>query len=157
MLDVLRLDDVANHTNLTRIKGLYITPKLSRYSVYTSNIFNGIVTDKFRQASSSNSHKCKPSQKNLVNNPKVGSLLLTVLFQIFLPCIVNFNKHTDLTQIKGLYIPSIIIQLFSVHLKLLQQCFSQQGQVGQRNQQSQVKTVNRRNTKSTIQRQVVFY
>ena len=42
MLDPLRLVDVANHTNLTWTKGLYIPRKLSRYSVYTSTVFNGV-------------------------------------------------------------------------------------------------------------------
>ena len=36
-----RLIDVANHTYRNQTKGLYITRKVSGYSVYTSTIFSG--------------------------------------------------------------------------------------------------------------------
>ena len=45
ILDPLRLIDVANQTYQTRTKGLYISRNVSVYSVYTSNIFNGVYTE----------------------------------------------------------------------------------------------------------------
>ena len=40
-----RLVNVANHTYLTRTKGLYIPRKVSGYSVYTSTVYNGVYTE----------------------------------------------------------------------------------------------------------------
>ena len=40
-----RFVDVANHIDLTQTKGLYIPSKVSGYSVYTSNFFNGVYTE----------------------------------------------------------------------------------------------------------------
>ena len=42
MLDSLRLVKVANHTDQNRTKGFFIPRKLSRYSVYTSTVLNGV-------------------------------------------------------------------------------------------------------------------
>ena len=44
MLDLLRLVDVAYHTDIIQTKVLYIPRKVSGYSVYTSTILNGIYT-----------------------------------------------------------------------------------------------------------------
>ena len=40
-----RLVDVANHTDQTRTKRLYIPRKVSGYSVHTSTVFNGAYTE----------------------------------------------------------------------------------------------------------------
>ena len=37
--------DIANHTDQNRTKELYITRKVSLYSVYTSTVFNGVYTE----------------------------------------------------------------------------------------------------------------
>ena len=83
MLDPLRLVDVANHTDRTRTKGLYIPRKVYGYSVYTSTVFNGVYTKK-RQGilarpivTSANLHQTKYE----VNNPKVSSLSLSGYLQ----------------------------------------------------------------------------
>ena len=44
MLYPLRLINVANHTDRTRTKGLYIPSKVSGYSVYNSTVFNDVYT-----------------------------------------------------------------------------------------------------------------
>ena len=41
------LVNVANHTDQTRTKGLYIPSNVSEYSVYTSTVFNGVYTEQF--------------------------------------------------------------------------------------------------------------
>ena len=45
MLDTFRLVDVANDTDKTQTKGLYICRKFSGYSVYTSTFSNGGYTE----------------------------------------------------------------------------------------------------------------
>ena len=44
MLDTFRLVHVAKHTDQTRTEGLYITCKVSGYSVYNSTVFNVVYT-----------------------------------------------------------------------------------------------------------------
>ena len=44
----VHLVDVANHTDRTWTKGLYIICKVSEYSVYTSTVFNGVYTKQGR-------------------------------------------------------------------------------------------------------------
>ena len=45
MLDTLRLVDVANHTDQTQTKGLYIPRKVLGCSVYTSTVINSVYTE----------------------------------------------------------------------------------------------------------------
>ena len=85
--------DVANYTDRTRINGLCIPCKFSRiYTVYTSTVFNGVVSYKVRQTSVPDSHKCKTSPEKIRSQkPEVGSLSLTGQLQISLPCLVDVN------------------------------------------------------------------
>ena len=65
------LVDVSNHIDQTRTKVLYITCKLSRYSVYTSTVFNGVVSNKVRQTSAPNSYNYKSSPEKIENQHSV--------------------------------------------------------------------------------------
>ena len=65
MLDPLLLANVNNHTDPTRTKGLYISFKLSRYSVQTSTVFNCVVPNMVRYTSVPNSHKFKFSPEEI--------------------------------------------------------------------------------------------
>ena len=49
MLDMLRLVDVSNHTDQTRTRVFYIPRKVSGYSIYTSNVFNGVYTEQVKE------------------------------------------------------------------------------------------------------------
>ena len=65
------LVNVANHTDQTRTKVLYVPRKLSRCSVCPSIVFIGAISNKVRYTSAPNNHRCKPSPEKLqIQQPK---------------------------------------------------------------------------------------
>ena len=86
------LVDVANQTDRTGTKRLYIPRKLSRYSVYNSTVFNCVFPNKVRQTSAPNSHKCKTSPEKIqIQQPK-----RKVIFTLWLDSNIDSGTITQL-------------------------------------------------------------
>ena len=65
--------DAKNHTDRTETKGLYISRKVSGYSVYTSNHFSGFYTKQRKEANFPNCHKCKLSPDEIRGQQPKGN------------------------------------------------------------------------------------